>query len=420
MGRFLLKRLLQTVIILIIISIMAFALIHIIPGDPVYAMLGTDISPDYHDQVYHSMGLDLPLVQQYFRWTGNFLKGQMGYSYHFKEDVSSLVARRLPPTLILGIASAVFSVILGLLFGIITAVRRGKPILIVRLEDVPVREEWKDLLAGREEIPLLDTPEARAAAIMQSGFLPRRLRRSWRERIPWRGLGLAVSMAFFLAAAAALGALTTGRWAPVPEQPAPETPAPTAAPTPVPTVELGEAERYFAVSFPDRQQERAIRRVLGIPADAIFRWQIAEIPELYFCGNMTVDAKAAVSFGADGTCRVNGAPVIQGQVSDLRLIGSMVKLERLALICQPLDDLSGLRGHLLLRELSLAGSRVDDLTALTELPSLETLRLEHTDVRDLTPLEGLPALKRVTVSRDMLPLLWSDSAPFAGELARDE
>ena len=301
-----------------------------------------------------------------------------------------------------------------------TAVRQGKPILIVRLEDAPIRPEWKDLLAGREEIPLLDTPEERAAAILQSGFLTRRLRRSWRERIPWRGLGLAVSIAFFLAAAAALGALTTGRWAPVPEQPAPETPAPTAVPTPVPTVELGEAERYFAVSFPDRQQERAIRRVLGIPADAIFRWQIAEIPELYFCGNMTVDAKAAVSFGADGTCRVNGAPVIQGQVSDLRLIGSMVKLERLALICQPLDDLSGLRGHLLLRELSLAGSRVDDLTALTELPSLETLRLEHTDVRDLTPLEGLPALKRVTVSRDMLPLLWSDSAPFAVELARDK
>ena len=52
----------------------------------------------------------------------------MGYSYHFKEDVSSLVARRLPPTLILGITSAIVSVILGLLFGIITAVRRGKPI----------------------------------------------------------------------------------------------------------------------------------------------------------------------------------------------------------------------------------------------------------------------------------------------------
>ena len=128
MGRFLLKRFFQTILILIIISILAFSLIHIIPGDPVYAMLGTDISPEYHDQVYHSMGLDLPLVKQYFRWVGNFVQGQMGYSYHFKEDVSTLVARRLPPTLILGILSAVVSVILGLLFGIITDVRRGKPI----------------------------------------------------------------------------------------------------------------------------------------------------------------------------------------------------------------------------------------------------------------------------------------------------
>ena len=68
MGRFLLKRLCQTIIILIIISLMAFALIHIIPGDPVYAMLGSDITPEYHDQVYESMGLNLPLVQQYFQW----------------------------------------------------------------------------------------------------------------------------------------------------------------------------------------------------------------------------------------------------------------------------------------------------------------------------------------------------------------
>ena len=128
MGRFLLKRLFQTIIILIIISILAFSLIHIIPGDPVYAMLGTDITKEYHDQVYHSMGLDLPLVQQYFRWISNFVQGKMGYSYHFKEDVLTLVQRRLPPTLILGITSAIFSVVLGLLFGIITAVRRGKPI----------------------------------------------------------------------------------------------------------------------------------------------------------------------------------------------------------------------------------------------------------------------------------------------------
>lgn len=127
MGRFLLKRILQTVIVLIIISVLAFSLIHIIPGDPVIAMLGTDITAEYHDQVYHDMGLDLPLVQQYFRWISNFFHGEMGYSFHFKMDVSELVAKRLPVTMILGFSSAIIGVVLGLLFGIITAVRRGKP-----------------------------------------------------------------------------------------------------------------------------------------------------------------------------------------------------------------------------------------------------------------------------------------------------
>ena len=299
------------------------------------------------------------------------------------------------------------------------AARQGKSILLVRLEDISPDEKWSELLAECPEIPLLEEPAERAGAILRSGFLPRRLHRSWAETIPWRVFGLAASLLFFLAAAGALGALATGRWSPIR---APkfteETPAPRVTPTPAPVIDLGGAERYFAVSFPDSQQEKAIRRALGGQTDAIYRWQIAEIPELYFCGNLTVDAKAAVSFDADGICRVNGAPVIRGQVSDLRLIESMVRLEQLALICQPLDDLSGLSGHPLLRELSLAGSGVDDLSALTELPSLETLHLEYTGVRDLTPLETLPNLKTVTVSRDMLPLTWSEEAAFAVVLIR--
>ena len=299
------------------------------------------------------------------------------------------------------------------------AARQGKPILLVRLEDISPDEKWSELLAECQEIPLLEEPAERAGAILRSGFLPRRLHRSWTEHIPWRGLGLIASLLLFFAAAGVLGALSTGKWSPIPPAELPtETAIPAVEPSPAPVIELGEAERFFAVSFPDAQQERAIRRALGIPADAIYRWQIAEIPELYFCGNLTVDGKAAVTFDADGTCRVNGAPVIQGQVSDLRLIGSMVRLEQLALICQPLDDLSGLNGHLLLRSLSLAGSAVDDLSALTELPSLETLHLEHTGVRDLTPLETLPNLKTVTVSRDMLPLTWSEEAAFAVVLIR--
>ena len=301
-----------------------------------------------------------------------------------------------------------------------TAVRQGKPILIVRLELCPVEERWKELLEGRQEIPKLDDPAERADAILSSGFVTRRFLSGRTERIHWRVLGLIASLLFFLTAAGTLGALATGRVAPMSAPIFPvETAAPRVTPTPLPVLELGEAERYFAVSFPDSQQEKAIRRALDIPADAIYRWQIAEIPELYFCGNLTTDSMDGVAFDADGTCRVNGAAVIRGQVSDLRLIESMVRLEKLALICQPVRDLSGLNGHRLLRELSLAGSGVDDLSALTELPSLETLHLEHTGVRDLTPLETLPNLKTVTVSRDMLPLTWTEQAAFMVVLTRE-
>ena len=125
MGRYLVRRLFETLIILFIISVIAFAIIHLIPGDPVYVMLGTDIPQEFHDQVYHEMGLDRPLLDQYFYWLGNFVTGNFGHSYYFKQDVAEVVAIRLPITLYLGLVSAVFSVAIGILCGVITAVKRG-------------------------------------------------------------------------------------------------------------------------------------------------------------------------------------------------------------------------------------------------------------------------------------------------------
>ena len=203
------------------------------------------------------------------------------------------------------------------------------------------------------------------------------------------------------------------------------TPTPTPTPSPTPTlppddVDLGESGGYFALEFPDALQEEIIRNALDNPTDDVYRWQLAEISELYFCGHFfPIDSMEGISFDADGTCRINGSPVKQGEVSDLSLIAAMVRLEKLALICQPLNELSDLSGHVLLRELSLAGSSVDNLSALKELPSLEILHLEHTGVRDLSPLEALPNLKTVTVSRDMLPLTWNEQASFAVVLTRD-
>ena len=303
-----------------------------------------------------------------------------------------------------------------------TAVRLRKPILVVRLEDAAVEPRWQELLAGRQEIPLIPDAAERADAIARSGFLKRRYYHSFAEKIPWQALGFAASLLFFLAAAGMLAALATGHWTPIPPpEPVPPavTPAPTPAPTLPPVVELGGAERYFAVRFPDSQQERAVRRALEAPDGEIYRWQLAELRELYFCGNVVADSLEGVRFDADGTCRVNGAPVVTGRVSDLSLLESVVNLETLALVCQPADSLAPLNGLTRLRELSLAGSPTDELSALRELPSLEILHLEHTAIRDLTPLEAFPKLKTVTVSREMLPLTWKEDLPFAVVLVKD-
>ena len=295
-----------------------------------------------------------------------------------------------------------------------TAVRMDKKILVILLEDVQPDERWQELLSGRTVIPLLDSPQERADAILRSGFVTRRYHRALFENVSWRAFGLAASLLFFLAAASAFGALASGKWKPIdPPAVTQELPAETPVPvTPQPVLDLGEAERYFAVSFPDKQTERGVRRALGIPEDAVYRWQLAQITQLHFCGNMVTDGPENVAFDRDGVCRVNGAQVIMGQVSDLSLLENAVYLEKLSLICQPLGSLSALKGHVLLRELSLAGSTVESVDALRELPSLEILHLEHTAVRDLRSLEDLANLGIVTVSRDMLPLTWSESAVF--------
>lgn len=126
MISFLIKRFGQTVVTLLLVSIIAFSLIQFIPGDPVYTMLGTDITPEYHDQIYREMGLDKPLHEQYTNWLLNLLQGDMGYSYYYRKDVNTLIASRLPITMILGIFSSILSIIIGVVFGIITAVKQGK------------------------------------------------------------------------------------------------------------------------------------------------------------------------------------------------------------------------------------------------------------------------------------------------------
>lgn len=306
---------------------------------------------------------------------------------------------------------------------IATAYRLRKPILTVLLEDVRLDQKWTELIGNTKTIPLLDTQKERADAILRSGFITKRFKRTFSERIP-KGTGTLIASLLFLLASAGLLYLQMNGLIKAPEKPVKETvvtatPAVTEEPTPAPTLQIGEAEKYFALSFPDRLQEKAIRKALDQPEGEIYRWQLQQIRALYFCGSMYLDSAKDIVFYSDGTLRVNGAKVGSGQIKDLSLLKNTVNLETLALISQPVTDLSPLSGLTLLKELYLSGSEITGVAALKDLPSLETLHLEYTNVKDLTPLSALPNLKTVTVSLDMLPLSWSEDASFAVVLARE-
>lgn len=293
------------------------------------------------------------------------------------------------------------------------AVQLGKPVLAVYLDDSVPEGQWKELLDGCRTVPVINSPQERARAILNTSFVRRRFRRTWRERIPWSILGFAASLLLFLASAAALAALVSGYWS-VPRQlevlNQPVEQEHEASPPVV--VDLGDAEKYFAIEFPDIQQERAIRDALDMESGDIMSGDLVQISSMYFCGNMVLKNTDGIGFRSDGSCTVNGARVVKGAVSDLEVIGKLVYLEELALVCQPVTNLKDLDRLVLLRELNLAGSDVKSLDSLGELPSLEVLHLEHTAVQDLRSLDRLPRLKTVTVSLDMLPLVWNADAQF--------
>ena len=292
------------------------------------------------------------------------------------------------------------------------AVQLKKPMLVVYLDDSVPTGQWKPLLEGRQTIPVIASAQERAQAILNTGFVQRRYRHSWRERIPWQKLGFAASLLLFLGSSAVCYGLISGRFSvqQLVETTVQETVREEEAPPVV--VDMGAAQQFFSVQFPDSQQEQAIRNALGKKTESIASEELAAIKELYFCGNMVLKQTKGIEFDQEGNCRVNGARVLEGSVRDLKLIGKLSYLEKLALVYQPVSDVAALNDLVLLQELNLAGTAVTSLEALSEMPSLESLHLEHTAIGDLQSLEQLPRLKTVTVSWDMLPLTWDEDAGF--------
>lgn len=125
MLRYILNRLGQTFLILIIVSFLTYLLIDFLPGDPIAAMLGGEISQETYDLWYKSLNLDKPIFVRYVMWLGNALQGNFGSSASYSKPVIDIIAERVPVTLYLAVLAFIISVPLGILFGIISAVKRG-------------------------------------------------------------------------------------------------------------------------------------------------------------------------------------------------------------------------------------------------------------------------------------------------------
>ncbi|WP_273808700.1 MULTISPECIES: ABC transporter permease subunit [unclassified Pseudomonas] len=108
------------------VTLLTFALIRLIPGDPVEVMMGERrVDPQMHAEAMHRLGLDKPLYQQYFDYIGNLAQGNLGESLRSRVGVWDEFLTLFPATLELSVAAMLFATVFGVLAGIIAALRRG-------------------------------------------------------------------------------------------------------------------------------------------------------------------------------------------------------------------------------------------------------------------------------------------------------
>ena len=128
MTRFLIRRLLLTIPVLIGVATLVFSLIHLVPGDPVQAMLGESAAPQDVAQLRTQLGLDRPLYQQYLSFASGIVRGDLGTSLRTRQAVTTIILERMPATLELAAAAMLVAIVFAIPLGVIAAVRVGTPL----------------------------------------------------------------------------------------------------------------------------------------------------------------------------------------------------------------------------------------------------------------------------------------------------
>ena len=125
MVGFLIRRIGQAIIVLFLVTVATLAMVHLFPGGPVRALLGVRATPtliNYYNSLY---GFNKPFYEQYIKWVGQFLSGNLGYSSHLNISVVTLIGQDLPRTVILVLLGTVVSLLFGIPLGVYQAVHRN-------------------------------------------------------------------------------------------------------------------------------------------------------------------------------------------------------------------------------------------------------------------------------------------------------
>ena len=125
MLKIVLRRLVEAVPTLLLLTVLSFLLIHIVPGGPATAMLGNKATPALIAEINRNLGLDKPLYVQYVVWLGQLVRGNFGYAYTYDEPVLQLIGQNLPRTLLFVGVSIVLSHAISIAMGIYQATHRN-------------------------------------------------------------------------------------------------------------------------------------------------------------------------------------------------------------------------------------------------------------------------------------------------------
>ena len=148
--RFVARRLLYSIVVMIGVLIVVFMLVHLVPGDPVRIALGTRYTPQAYDALRAASGLDRPVIEQFFGYIGSALTGDLGVSFRNGDPVTVTLLERLPATVSLAVVGIIIALLIALPAGIWSALHEGRVSdAIVRITSqfgVSVPDFWMAIL----------------------------------------------------------------------------------------------------------------------------------------------------------------------------------------------------------------------------------------------------------------------------------